>query len=304
MTDLPDPLTPPDCDLRGYQFMPLLGHRLFTSDFYLSSTPLQFKVAIKLWWEAWNQKPAGSLPNNPKSLGILAGFVGDYSGFLRIKSRVLHGFVLCSDGRLYHPVICAEAIRVYEGRRKLDEKKNEDKRRQAEWRKQARVTQSVTVTSNVERESKKERKKEERKVPTTSDAPPSSSASAVASVDVAWDARTDLWSNGLAAVRAKTGLPDNKARTLMGLLLRDSGDDCAQIGQAIRACPQTGDPIAWLKKSAMRIGNSAKKRGEVQAMREDWKLPSFADKSLLTDETECDTVDAEGDGRPWLTQRR
>ena len=28
MSDLPSPLTPPDCDLRGFEWMPLWGHRM------------------------------------------------------------------------------------------------------------------------------------------------------------------------------------------------------------------------------------------------------------------------------------
>ena len=30
---LPEPMTPADCDLRGLEYMPLLGQRLFGSDF-------------------------------------------------------------------------------------------------------------------------------------------------------------------------------------------------------------------------------------------------------------------------------
>ena len=30
---IPDPMTPADCDLRGLEYMPLLGQRLFGSEF-------------------------------------------------------------------------------------------------------------------------------------------------------------------------------------------------------------------------------------------------------------------------------
>ena len=34
MTELPAPMSPPECDLRGYDFMPLFGNRLFGSSLY------------------------------------------------------------------------------------------------------------------------------------------------------------------------------------------------------------------------------------------------------------------------------
>ena len=63
-SDLPEPLSPPDCDLRGYDFMPLFGQRLFGSAFYslALTNPRAGLAGMKLWWEAWLQRPAGSLP--------------------------------------------------------------------------------------------------------------------------------------------------------------------------------------------------------------------------------------------------
>ena len=59
-TELPSPLVPAEVDLRGLEYMPLLGARLFESDFYLDADDAEFRIGVRLWWAAWNQVPAGS----------------------------------------------------------------------------------------------------------------------------------------------------------------------------------------------------------------------------------------------------
>jgi hypothetical protein len=125
MTDLPDPLTPPDCDLRGYDFMPLFGGKLFGSRLYTKAlrNPRAGLAAIKLWWIAWQQCPAGSLPDDDDDLAMLADFGTDAKGWRAVREIALHGFVLCADGRLYHPILCTEALDAFERRRKERERK-------------------------------------------------------------------------------------------------------------------------------------------------------------------------------------
>jgi len=43
------PMTPADCDLRGYEWMPLFGARLFNSMFEANASDLAFRIAIKLY---------------------------------------------------------------------------------------------------------------------------------------------------------------------------------------------------------------------------------------------------------------
>lgn len=124
---LPAPLTAPDCDLRGYDFMPLFGHRLFRSDLYEQTDGEQFKVAVKLWWEAWNQCPAGSLPDDDHKLARLADLGRDVKSWRRMRDAVLRGFILCSDGRLYHKALCEWATDAYERRVR-------DRDRKRKWR--------------------------------------------------------------------------------------------------------------------------------------------------------------------------
>ncbi|MXV36856.1 MULTISPECIES: DUF1376 domain-containing protein [unclassified Saccharibacter] len=120
MTDLPAPLTSPDCDLRGYDFMPLFATRLLDSDLYALSTGAEFKAALTLWCKAWLQVPAGSLPADER---ILAHLSMTGSTWDCVRDIALHGWMQCSDGRLYHPLIAQEAIKAFAMRRKERERK-------------------------------------------------------------------------------------------------------------------------------------------------------------------------------------
>jgi len=104
------PLSPPDLDLRGMEWMPFYGDRLFTSDTWLHAGPEARTAALKLWWESWKQCPAGSLPNTDIALAQLAGYGMMVAAWRAIKDETLHGWVLCNDGRIYHPVVCDLAM--------------------------------------------------------------------------------------------------------------------------------------------------------------------------------------------------
>lgn len=140
MTDRPDPLTPPGCDLRGYEFMPLFGHKLFSSAFYAESSPEVFRAGIRLWWAAWMQCPAGSLPDSDVALASYADYGQNMKAWKKIRDQALRGFVLCSDGRLYHPMLCQEAIEAYDRRVRNGKKREADRERLQAWRKRTSQT--------------------------------------------------------------------------------------------------------------------------------------------------------------------
>lgn len=130
----PEPMAPAECDLRGYDYMPLFGHRLFSSNLYAESTDAEFRAALRLWWAAWQQCPAGSLPKADAALAMLADYGRDLKGWLKVKARALHGFVECSDGRLYHPFLCDEAVKAYALRLKHETRREKDRERLSAWR--------------------------------------------------------------------------------------------------------------------------------------------------------------------------
>jgi hypothetical protein len=122
-TELPAPLTPPDCDLRGYGFMTLYGDRLLESDFWALANDTARCAGLQLWWAAWKQVPAGSLPNIDAVLCRLAGFDRNLKKWEKLKKIVSHGFVLCNDGRLYHKVVCEQALIAFGRKRKERDRK-------------------------------------------------------------------------------------------------------------------------------------------------------------------------------------
>ncbi len=103
------PLTPPDCDLRDFQFMPLDVVRLRDSDIAVMVSGEEFRSAVMLWCASWHQVPAGSLPNDDRSLASLAGYGRAVGEWLKVKDGALRGWIECSDGRLYHAVVCEKA---------------------------------------------------------------------------------------------------------------------------------------------------------------------------------------------------
>ena len=109
MIALPAPLTPPDCDVQDFSYMPLHVARLRDSDLAAEETPEACWYAVLLWAASWHQIPAASLPDNETVLCKLVGLGRDLKTFRRNKAGMMRGFILCSDGRWYHPVVAERA---------------------------------------------------------------------------------------------------------------------------------------------------------------------------------------------------
>src|SRR5690606_32878899 len=86
----PDPPVAADVDLRGLEYMPLFGVHLFGSEFNAAATDAEWRAAITLWWAAWNQVPAGSLPKDDVALCRLADLGRDLKLWRKLKARALH----------------------------------------------------------------------------------------------------------------------------------------------------------------------------------------------------------------------
>lgn len=113
----PQPLVPAHIDLRNFPDMPLDVLALRGSDLTDFRRGDEFRAAVLLWCAAWHEVPAGSLPNDPQKLGVLSKVgIGPTAGqaFELVREGALHGFIECSDGRLYHPVVCARALQAWE----------------------------------------------------------------------------------------------------------------------------------------------------------------------------------------------
>ncbi|GAB3249101.1 DUF1376 domain-containing protein [Chitinimonas naiadis] len=103
------PLTPSNCDLRDFAFMPLDVVRLRDSDLSALSSGDEFRAAVLLWCASWHQTPAASLPDDDKVLSQLAGYGRVVKEWKTVRDGALRGWIKCSDGRLYHPVVAEKA---------------------------------------------------------------------------------------------------------------------------------------------------------------------------------------------------
>jgi hypothetical protein len=99
------PMVPPDADLGHFPWFPILRTRLFNSSFNAKATDTEWRAGVTLWIKSYDQLPSGSLPNDDIELWRLTEVKGNLRTWHRIKPMALHGWVLCDDDRLYHPLI-------------------------------------------------------------------------------------------------------------------------------------------------------------------------------------------------------
>lgn len=97
--------------------MPLHVARLRDSDLAAEEHPEACWYAVMLWSAAWHQLPAGSLPDNETVLARLCGLGRDLKTFRKHRAGAMRGFIMCDDGRLYHPVIAEQAVAAWEGKK-------------------------------------------------------------------------------------------------------------------------------------------------------------------------------------------
>lgn len=118
--NLPAPLVAADVVLRDFDYMPLFGERLFKSDTWILCDDVERVAALRAWWASWHQEPAGSLPDDDRLLSDLCGYGVAVSAWKKVRPAALRGWVRCSDGRLYHPVVCEIASDVHRKKRKKE----------------------------------------------------------------------------------------------------------------------------------------------------------------------------------------
>lgn len=119
MSSLPQPLTPADCNLQDFQYMPLDVLRLRDSDLAARTTGEEFRCAVLLWCASWHQVPAGSLPDDDVNLANYAGFGRSIDEWNKHRAGALRGWIKCADGRLYHPVVAEKANEAWHAKHKL-----------------------------------------------------------------------------------------------------------------------------------------------------------------------------------------
>lgn len=139
---LPAPLVPADVDLRDFGFMPLDITRLFGSRFHAIATDAEWRAGVTLWAKSFHQVPAASIPGDDIELCRLAELGRDLKAWRKVRDVALHGWVKCSDGRLYHPVVAEKANEAWS--RKVAQRERTESARRSRLAQKRPVTESVT----------------------------------------------------------------------------------------------------------------------------------------------------------------
>lgn len=141
----PDPLTPSEIDMRDYREFPLEFERVFDSDTWTLWTDRERVVGLRLWAKSWHQEPCASLPADDRLLAKLAGYGDAVREWLKVKGAVMSGWIMCSDGRWYHPVVAEKAIDKWRTKRK----RQADNAADADRKRRKRAAVSGGQTANV-----------------------------------------------------------------------------------------------------------------------------------------------------------
>ena len=221
-----DPLVPVECDLRGLQFMPLYGDRLFSSATWISGSAEEKIAALRLWWHAYAREvPASSLPDDDKLLAEYAGYGAAMKSWLKIKRAAMRGWVKCTDGRWYHPLVAELATEAWAGRVRNREKQR--KWRERHQHKDGDVTVSKPFRNAREGQGQGYNNK------TAAAAPP---------VD---PVKEEIWKTGRAILAAE-GMKTDRAGSFLGKLCKDYGQVLvlASVRDCAKATP--AKPSEWL----------------------------------------------------------
>ena len=153
MTATQEPLVPAGVNLQHLEWMPLLVRRLRDSRLIASRSPEECLAAVLLWSASWHQVPASSVPGNDMELSSLAGYGRAVREFARIREGALHGFILCADGRLYHPLVADKAAEAWNGKllsdweRACERTRKENQKRRERGEDPAGIPEKPTVLS-------------------------------------------------------------------------------------------------------------------------------------------------------------
>lgn len=147
---LPDPPIGPEVDCTDLDSFMLNTERLLGSELVAVSSHSIIGAAVLLWCRAWKQRPAASLPDDER---VLAGFASmPLARFRKVRDKVLHGFVKCSDGRLYHPVLAAEAAVAYHKKNKFRTQLESEKKKKMAMRAAKKARKAAIPGESVPRD--------------------------------------------------------------------------------------------------------------------------------------------------------
>lgn len=107
------PPYPPDTKAKGWRFE-LDYERIEQSDTWALAPPEMRPWLLMTWMTAWRQAPCGSLPASDELIAARIGM--EIRQFKAHRDILLRGWWVAADGRMYHPVISEQVLRLAEAR--------------------------------------------------------------------------------------------------------------------------------------------------------------------------------------------
>lgn len=273
------PLTPADCDLRDFAFMPLDIVRVFGSEFHATANDAEWRAGVTLWLKSFHQVPAGSLPDDDIVLARLAELGRNLRGWRKVRPVAMRGWRRCDDGRLYHPVVAEKVNDAWD--RKMLARERGKKGNEARWgRILGRLKQEKSETTQDDKPHRdfdgaliSDEKANEinqsavltrslinpRSIPQGSQGTgtvysvPKGTGETAPDLPSAEnsppDWRAQLFRDGVPIVVRLTGKPAASARPLIGKWLKSSRDDCRRVLRVLEDARDANpiDPVAWIE---------------------------------------------------------
>lgn len=224
---------------------------LFIGDYLADTMRLsgpEHGAYLLLLMHSWR---VGPLPEDSRALAAIART--DAAAWRRMSSTIL-AFFTPTDGGLVSPRLERERQRAGQN---IEQRKAAGKASaEARARQREANARSTAVADPLQRNGRPSPSPSEKSSETTS---PASEASPSPAVMPPPDARSALWSEGLARLRRLTGKGDGQARALMGQFCRLAADDCAMVAALLHEAEanRVGDPVPWIN-AAIRTRTGAR----------------------------------------------
>ncbi|HEF4749733.1 TPA: DUF1376 domain-containing protein [Burkholderia multivorans] len=104
---------PSDTRAKGWRFE-LDYERIRQSDTWALAAPEIRPWLLMLWMTAWEQTPCGSLPDDDELIAARIGM--SLEQFQSVKKRLMRGWWLADDGRLYHNTMVERVLEMIDRR--------------------------------------------------------------------------------------------------------------------------------------------------------------------------------------------
>lgn len=272
---LPEPLVPVECTMAGNDWFPLHFDRLRKSKWWRRASDLARARNVMLWGEAYKQVPGGSMPDDDDDLAEAAGFGMDVEAFIAAKPDIMAPWVLCIDGRWYHPTVCEVVLEAWE--------KTSDKRKAAAAKKAAQRAKTrgqaprehtvpaktpavppeneLVPRDTAENGRDKHAHNREDRTERTGDSsvPDGTGAEAPSQIDDladlrALEPRTGAWRLAVKVLMARGQYPESRARPLVGKWTKAHAP--SEVWQACEAAWKAGtlDPVSYITAALERLG--------------------------------------------------